>query len=281
MRVPTGNRRRKPDKGCYSGRGLALPPAIDFMANLAGLGGIVEKIKGVIKKIREPIDKAVEKVVEFVADKARALLGRGEKSAASEEKESPEKAGKVAQGLAAIDQEEEKYLENNKISREDAEKVTATVKRAHPVFKSLTIVDGGDTWDYDYVASPGRIKEGPEKAEGKTRNIPKRQHSEIDQGFNTFNELKKALGPIGDSKAWHHIVEQSQIKKSRFSPRQIHNTRNIIALDSTIHAKISGYYSSKPEFTRGKTVRDWLAGQSYQEQYQFGIIVLNRFGISR
>jgi len=58
MRVPTGNRRRKPEKGCYSGRGLALSVAISFMVEMAGIGGIVEKIKGVIKKIREPIDKA-------------------------------------------------------------------------------------------------------------------------------------------------------------------------------------------------------------------------------
>ena len=29
-------------------------------------------------------------------------------------------------------------------------------------------MDGGDTWDYEYVASPGRIKKGPEKVEGKS-----------------------------------------------------------------------------------------------------------------
>ena len=150
----------------------ALPVAIGFMANLAGIGGIVEKIKDVIKKLREPIDKAVEKVVGFVADKAKALLGQEEKPTASEEKESPEKTKKLSQGLTAIDQEEEKYLESNKISRENAEKVTANVKRAHPIFKSLTVVDGGNTWDYDYVASPGRIKEGPEKAEKDTPLTP-------------------------------------------------------------------------------------------------------------
>lgn len=144
----------------------ALPVAIGFMANLAGIGGIAEKIKDVIKKLRQPIDKAVEKVVNFVADKARTLMGQKEKSAA-EEKETPEKAAKVSRGLAAIDQEEQKYLENNKISRDDAEKVAVTVKRAHPVFKSLMVVDGGDSWDYEYVASPARIKEGPEKVEGK------------------------------------------------------------------------------------------------------------------
>ena len=54
----------------------ALPVAIGFMANLAGIGGIVEKIKDVIKKIRAPIDKAVEEVVGFVADKAKALIAK-------------------------------------------------------------------------------------------------------------------------------------------------------------------------------------------------------------
>ncbi len=47
----------------------ALPVAIGFMANLAGIGGIAKKNKDVIKKLRQPIDKAVEKVVGFVADK--------------------------------------------------------------------------------------------------------------------------------------------------------------------------------------------------------------------
>src|SRR5690554_8016987 len=43
----------------------AISPAISFLASLAGIGGIVAKIKDVIKKIRRPIDRAVEKVVTF------------------------------------------------------------------------------------------------------------------------------------------------------------------------------------------------------------------------
>lgn len=77
----------------------ALPVTIGFMANLAGIGGIAKKNKDVIKKLRQPIDKAVEKVVGFVADKARALMGRKEEPATTEEKESPEKTEKVSHGL--------------------------------------------------------------------------------------------------------------------------------------------------------------------------------------
>ncbi|WAM32024.1 hypothetical protein [Caldicellulosiruptor naganoensis] len=74
-------------------------------------------------------------------------------------------------------------------------------------------------------------------------------------------------------------MEQCQIKKSGFDARLIHNTKNVIAIDKEIHRKISGYYSSKKEFTKGKTVREWLTGQSYEFQYEFGLQVLRDFGV--
>ena len=59
----------------------------------------------------------------------------------------------------------------------------------------------------------------------------------------------------------------------------IQNTNNVIAVDAATHAKISGYYSSIKPFTGGLRVRDWLAGQSYETQYQFGIDVLKMYGV--
>ena len=97
--------------------------------------------------------------------------------------------------------------------------------------------------------------------------------------FNTFNDAKKFLGSPGQGNQWHHIVEQPQISKSGFSPTQIQNTNNFIAVDNATHAKISGYYSSKQAFTGGKTVRDWLAGQSYEKQFEFGMQKQRDFGV--
>ena len=43
--------------------------------------------------------------------------------------------------------------------------------------------------------------------------------------------------------------------------------------------KVTGYYNTKSfPFTEGLSVRDWLAGQSYNEQFEFGIEVLKMFG---
>ena len=97
------------------------------------------------------------------------------------------------------------------------------------------------------------------------------------KGFYTFKDLKEYLGSAGENNHWHHLVEQCQIEKSGFSPLQVHNTNNIVSVDSTIHSKISGYYSSKPPFTNGLTVRNWLAGQPYQVQFNFGVEIYLKY----
>lgn len=97
------------------------------------------------------------------------------------------------------------------------------------------------------------------------------------KGFDTFRQLKNEIGSPGAGNEWHHIVEQSQIAKSGFSPQMIQNTNNIISISKTTHRAISGYYSSVQHFTDGMIVRNWLAGQSFSAQYEFGINVIKMF----
>lgn len=100
--------------------------------------------------------------------------------------------------------------------------------------------------------------------------------SDISKNFDSFSDFKRTMGPAGENKVWHHTVEQSQIVKSGFSPQEIHNTLNVVAIDEVTHRKISGFYSSLDP-TSGLRVRDWLAGQSYDFQYQFGLDVIARY----
>jgi len=155
----------------------AVPVVISFLAALLGLGGISEKVKGIIERVRKPISKAIDWVINKAMNLAKAagkLLGIGKKE---EKTEKPEKATetkdpehdlKVQKGLAAIDEEEKKYLEDGKISRENAEKVAATIKKQHPIFKSITVADGRKIWNYKYKASEGE-KPGEEKTEGEDK----------------------------------------------------------------------------------------------------------------
>lgn len=53
-----------------------LPVIISFLANLLGLGGLAEKIKGIIKGIQTKVDKAIEKLIGWIVKKAKALWAK-------------------------------------------------------------------------------------------------------------------------------------------------------------------------------------------------------------
>jgi hypothetical protein len=72
----------------------------------------------------------------------------------------------------------------------------------------------------------------------------------------------------------HHIVERNQAKKSGFSMVAIDGCSNLVSLPREVHRKISGFYSSKPLEYGGLRVRDWLVGQSFEDQYAFGWSVI-------
>ena len=101
------------------------------------------------------------------------------------------------------------------------------------------------------------------------------------KGFKTFNKFKKEFGTAGEGMNWHHIVEQTPSNIQRFGPEMIHNTNNLIRIPGgkgSIHARISGHYSSKSPVLDGLTVRQWLSTKSFEEQYEYGLNMLNRYG---
>lgn len=92
------------------------------------------------------------------------------------------------------------------------------------------------------------------------------------QTFKSFDELKRFLGPAAPGHAWHHIVEQS--KMGEFAVDAIQSADNVIELPTHIHIRVSAYYSSIRAISAPKTVREWLRGKSWEEQYQFGLKVI-------
>ncbi|HYH97144.1 hypothetical protein [Hyalangium sp.] len=94
------------------------------------------------------------------------------------------------------------------------------------------------------------------------------------RSWGSFSGLKNALGAAGKGKEWHHIVEQTPGNVERFSLHALHNTQNVIPLDTAIHRGVSRLYSSiRPEITNSGTltVRQWLSTQSYEAQRAFGL----------
>ena len=87
----------------------------------------------------------------------------------------PQIAGQVAEALSTIPNKERGKLEVGKLSRESAEQVARQIRSEYSIFRIFEVIDGGDSWDYHYVANPDEIhgdnEDRPEKAEGNRENI--------------------------------------------------------------------------------------------------------------
>jgi hypothetical protein len=96
------------------------------------------------------------------------------------------------------------------------------------------------------------------------------------RAFQSFRAFKKAMGSAGEGKNWHHIVEQHAANLKKFGPEALHNTENVIQLDTALHQRVSAFYSSiQRELTNSSLpVRQWLSTQSYEAQRQFGLRVI-------
>jgi hypothetical protein len=209
----------------------ALPVAIDFMANLAGLGGIVAKIKGV------PIDKAVEKVVGFVADKAWAFIAK--LTGAEQQSEEPpqnaeEHDTQVSAGLAALDGEQKKQDQDNDgaLTHEEAKDAAQRVKQTYPVFKSITPVVQSGRWVFEYVASKGK-HEGfkVEKYKGIREYEITTYESFVDRSI------------VGDNLEGHELWQQANLKAKGLAKQRLSTEASrknpVIALERSKHIKIN------------------------------------------
>jgi hypothetical protein len=172
----------------------AIPVAIGFLASLLGLGDPSKPVREFIEKARAPVNKAIDWVINLAVKGVKAVGKLIGKITGTDEKADPEKQKKLDAGLAALENEENAFEKDGEIERSDAEKVAEKVKAAHPVFKSLTVVDGGTTWDYDYVASPGQKRKGSKKLSGGKMSDAKRQEAlEKLKAITSANQVSLAL----------------------------------------------------------------------------------------
>lgn len=97
------------------------------------------------------------------------------------------------------------------------------------------------------------------------------------QGFNSFEKLKKALGPAGEGKQWHHIVEQHDFNIAKFGAKAIHNVDNVVPISAELNQKLNAVYSAPlPGITGSSlTVREWLKTKTLQQNYNFGKAALH------
>lgn len=123
---------------------------ISFLARIFGLGGIADKVKDLLKKLGGVLIKARDWAVNWLVEKGKELYEKvfGKKEDGKEDK----KKG----GLGAVEDEiksEGKEKEKDgEVTKADADQIVADVKRDQgDVVKDVTVIDGGETWDFEYI----------------------------------------------------------------------------------------------------------------------------------
>lgn len=144
-----------------------IPIIISFLARLIGLGGIAERVKKVIAKVKKPIDRAVGEVLDWLVGVAKKIWAKlkgvfGRDKSNGKPKNKAERDRMVKAGLAALHREETKVDQDRdkKLTREQSRTVAERTRKRYPVFSSLEAVDAGRRWDYRYSASPIKTERG-------------------------------------------------------------------------------------------------------------------------
>lgn len=148
-------------KAIENALGKAVPVLIGFLASLLGIGGLADKVVGVISKIRQRIENAIVKFWTFVKGKARGLLGKFVGKSKNDNVHEPEKQKKIDEGFVYLKGEEKKVdnNHNNKLTLEQAAVAAKKTKAKHPVFSSLRAESKDDKIIYRYTASPENVHE--------------------------------------------------------------------------------------------------------------------------
>jgi len=120
---------------------------------------------------------------EQVPGKGKAEV-QGEQQAPDQATGAPSNPAELSAALGEIDREAEQKIGDGEITREDANLIVTDVQRDHPTaFQSITVMDGGDTWDFEYVqrAEEKKVRKKVNRKEGgaysdlKVRSNPKEE----------------------------------------------------------------------------------------------------------
>ncbi|MBD2753189.1 DUF4157 domain-containing protein [Spirosoma sp. BT704] len=91
----------------------------------------------------------------------------------------------IEAALGEIDQEGNQKLADGEVTRAEADQIAANVKRDHgTIIGSITVVDGGETWDFEYIQRKKKKgptkKKRPKELQGKsTPNLDELEKTEL------------------------------------------------------------------------------------------------------
>lgn len=114
-----------------------IPVILGFLARLIGLGNVSDAIKKVITAIQEKVDKAIDSVIRWIVDKAKALVGK------SDDKKDDKTDPKWTAGVAGVKADVDKMPKVEKTEEGIGKRLTAWKQTYGFTDIKTTIAEGG------------------------------------------------------------------------------------------------------------------------------------------
>jgi hypothetical protein len=129
--------------------GDTIPLVIGFLAQFIGLGGISKKIKDIITKVQNVVDKAIDKAIAKVVGFVKKLFGGGkDKEGKSDERTEAQKQADLNKGLAEANQ----VVSDPEVSFEEVGPKIASIKTKYKLTVLELVKDGADeTEETDHI----------------------------------------------------------------------------------------------------------------------------------
>ncbi|WP_256967683.1 phage tail protein [Streptomyces sp. CS057] len=158
----------------------SVPLLIGFLAALLGIGGLANKVKSVFQSVSRPVTRAIDKIVDFIAKKGKALWNK--LKGKGKDKGSPEKK--------ALDEAQSAL--NRKPTREKAEPRIQEIGNKHKVPLRLILDSSTNNTETVHVqATSGPPVDLPS---GPTIEQMKQRLSGDDEAIAALNEITEKIG---------------------------------------------------------------------------------------
>ncbi len=177
-----------------------LSLAINFMAAFAGLGGVAEKVMGIFQKIRAPIDKALDWLVNWIVTMAKKLFAK----VMGRDKETPEQKQKrldtaASAALAAVS----KYA-GKPVGALVLKPILAVIKLRYGL-SSIEPVKDGKFWKVRLEINPVKVIKTPALA-GETGKITLRFQYETRWPLDEFVSKTEVMRKAAERKKVKEVV---------------------------------------------------------------------------
>ncbi|MEU0523762.1 phage tail protein [Streptomyces niveus] len=136
----------------------SIPLLIGFLAALLGIGGLANKVRSIFQSVSRPVNRAIDKIVDFIAKKGKALWGK--RKGGDHKNDTPDgKRQRLEKAMVAAVAALGRYS-NRPVASKTLRPILAAI-RARFALKELAPVADGTNWSVRGVINPVSLEKTP------------------------------------------------------------------------------------------------------------------------